>query len=334
MLAGVKYVIMGAGIPTQIPGILDDLANHKKVCYRLDVLGGSNDLLHFNPQQLFPNVKEKIGRLARPFFAPIVSSVILAKTLIRRSTGKINGLVVEMPVAGGHNAPPRGALQLNDKNEPLYGPRDEIDIKKIKEFNLPFWLAGGYDAPEKLTEALEAGAAGIQVGTAFAFCNESGLETTLKERIIKQAINGKVEIYTAPFMSPTGFPFKVVQLEGTMSDPVVLDKRPRLCDIGLLRTPVKNENGKIEFRCSSEPIDQYRAKGGQLEDTIGKSCLCNNLVATAGYAQHRKDGYIEAPVVTAGNGLETMGEFFKSQGYGYTAKNVLTYLQSALSGNI
>ncbi len=326
MLAGVNHVIMGAGIPTQIPGILDDLANHKKVSYRLDVYGGDNDHLHFNPKELFPKVMEKVGQLTRPFFSPIVSSVVLAKTLIKRSTGKVDGLVVEMPIAGGHNAPPRGPLQLDDKNEPIYGPKDEVDLQKIKELNLPFWIAGGYDTPEKLAEALETGAAGIQVGTVFAFCDESGLEESLKRRIIEQVANENIVVHTDAFVSPTGFPFKVVQLEGTMSNPVVLQERPRLCDVGLLRTPFENKDGKIAFRCSAEPVDQYLAKEGKLEDTVGKSCLCNNLIATASFPQHRKDGYIEVPLVTAGNGLEAIGRLFKADNRSYTAEDVLNYL--------
>lgn len=328
MLAGVNHVIMGAGIPIQIPGILDDLANHKKVSYRLDVHGSSNDYLNFNPQKIFPNVLEKVGQLTRPFFSPIVSSVVLAKTLIRRSTGKVNGLVIEMPVAGGHNAPPRGRLKLDEKYEPIYGSKDVIDLEKIKELNLPFWLAGGYDTPNKVLDAIEAGAEGVQIGTAFAFCDESGLETTLKKKIIEQVVNEEAEIYTDPYISPTGFPFKVVQLEGTMSDHTILEKRPRLCEVGLLRTPFKNDEGKIEFRCSGEPEDQYLAKGGALEDTVGKSCLCNNLIASAGYPQYRKGGYIEVPLVTAGNGLDAIGRFFKSQKRNYTAKDVLNYFIS------
>lgn len=328
MLAGVNHVIMGAGIPIQIPGILDDLAKHKKVSYRLDVHGGDNRQLHFKPQQLFPNVREKVGELTRPFFSPIVSSVVLAKSLIKRSTGKVDGLVVELPVAGGHNAPPRGKLQLDDKNEPIYGAKDEVEIQKIKDLDLPFWLAGGFDTPKKLSEAVDAGATGIQVGTAFAYCDESGLVDSIKRKIVKRIANENVEVHTDPFISPTGFPFKVIQLENTMSDPLVLQNRPRLCDVGLLRTPFENENGKIEFRCPAEPEDQYIAKGGTLENTVGKSCLCNNLIATAGFPQHRNNGYVEAPVVTSGNRLEAIGRFFKStqQGYSYSAKDVLDYL--------
>ncbi|MEN8242884.1 MAG: nitronate monooxygenase [Chloroflexota bacterium] len=326
MLAGVNFVIMGAGIPFQIPGILDDLTRHKNVSYRLDIQGDADEQLEFNPQQLFPSVLEKVGQLTRPFFSPIVSSVVLAKSLIKRSTGKINGLVIEAPIAGGHNAPPRGQLQLDENNEPLYGLKDEVDLQKIKELEVPFWLAGGYDTPEKLKEALAAGAEGIQVGTAFAFCEESGMEDSLKKRIIRQVAAEEVEVHTDAFISPTGFPFKVARLEGTMSDPSVLAKRPRLCDIGLLRKPFVNEKGKIGFRCAAEPEEQYLAKGGTLEDTVGRSCLCNNLVATAGFPQHRRDGYIESPLVTAGNGLEALGRLFKSHSYSYTAEDVLNYL--------
>ena len=46
----------------------------------------------------------------------------------------------------------------------------------IVGLGLPFWLAGGYGSAEKLKEALAEGAAGIQVGTAFAFCDEFHIE--------------------------------------------------------------------------------------------------------------------------------------------------------------
>ena len=39
MLAGVDFVIMGAGIPIQIGGVLDKHAEHQPTSYRLDVLG-------------------------------------------------------------------------------------------------------------------------------------------------------------------------------------------------------------------------------------------------------------------------------------------------------
>ena len=80
--------------------------------------------------------------------------------MVKKANGsEVDGLVVEMKTAGGHNAPPRGKMQLSDEGEPIYGERDAIDIAKLCELGVPFWLAGGYGHPEKLHEALTHGAA-------------------------------------------------------------------------------------------------------------------------------------------------------------------------------
>jgi NAD(P)H-dependent flavin oxidoreductase YrpB (nitropropane dioxygenase family) len=329
MLAGVNFVIIGAGIPVQIPGILDKLADHRAVSYRLDVVGatGEDDYrIHFDPQAIFPGVVENMGRLTRPYFLPIISSVVLAKALIKRATGKIDGFVIEAPTAGGHNAPPRGPLRLDEKGQPLYGKKDVVDFNKVKQLGLPFWLGGGYDSPEKLRQALDAGAAGIQVGTAFGYCAESAMDEKLRSRIIDQVLKQEMTVRTDPLVSPTGFPFKVVQLEGTLSEPEVYQNRVRRCDTGMLRQIYKRADGTVGFRCPAEPVAQYLAKGGKLQDVAERSCLCNNLSVTAGYPQHRKDGYVEPPIVTAGDGLVTIGKYIKPGHHSYTIHDVLDYL--------
>ncbi len=329
MLAGVNYVIMGAGIPVQIPGILDKLANHEPVSYRLDVLNSNSDddyRIHFDPQAIFSDAVEKVNELARPFWMPIISSIVLAKALLKRSTGKVNGFIIEAPTAGGHNAPPRGAMKLDENGEPIYGRKDAVDFSKMEQFGLPFWLAGGYDTPQKVQEALDAGATGVQVGSAFAYCDESGLETTIKRKVIQKVVDEELVVRTDPRISPTGFPFKVVQLQDTMSETAVYEARPRLCDIGLLRKAYKRSDGKIGYRCSSEPVDLYVKKEGDVDETVGRGCLCNNLYASAGKPQHRKDGYVEAPVVTSGDGVVGISRFLQPGKRSYTAKNVLDYL--------
>jgi nitronate monooxygenase len=329
MLAGVDFVIMGAGIPLQIPGILDRLKNHEKVSYRVDVVDADSKddfRVHFDPQAVFAGAAEKIKNISRPNFLPIISSVVLAKTLIRRSTGKVDGFVVEGHIAGGHNAPPRGTMQFNEAGEPIFGEKDTPDLAKIKELGLPFWLGGSYDSPEKLKEAQEAGATGIQVGTAFAFCEESGMEENIKRRVIQKVIAEEAQVLTDPFVSPTGYPFKVVQMEGTMADPEIYAQRGRLCDVGLLRTLYKKEDGTIGYRCPAEPAEAYLKKGGQPEDLENRGCLCNNLGASAGFPQRRSDGYVEQPLVTSGKGLPALGRFFRPGKRSYTAKDVIDYL--------
>lgn len=329
MLAGIDYVIMGAGIPTQIPGILDKLAKHEKVSYRMDVKGATVDdnfLMDFDPKEVFSNALDKVQNLLRPNFLPIISSVVLAKTLLRRSTGKVNGFVVEGHTAGGHNAPPRGKMKLDENGEPIFGEKDTPKLEKIKELGLPFWLAGEYDSPEKLKEAQEAGAEGVQLGTAFAYCDESGMADNEKRKVIQKVVEESAIVLTDPRVSPTGYPFKVVQLEGTMSEPEVYQARPRLCDLGLLRDAYKRDDGSLGYRCEAEPEDQYLKKGGKAEDLEGRGCLCNNLCASAGYPQHRKDGYVEQPLVSSGKGLPSILKFFKEGKRNYSAKDVLAFM--------
>lgn len=329
MLAGVDYVLMGAGIPMQVAGILDKLANHEPVTYRLDVHGATADddvRMHFDPEAIFPGIAKLVGQLKRPKFLPIISSVVLAQALLKRSEGPINGFVIEGPTAGGHNAPPRGAVKLNEKGEPIYTDKDVVDLQKMKQFGLPFWLAGGYGNPAQVQRALDAGAAGVQVGTAFALCEESGMEPSLKQRLLRQVLDEEAEVFTSPTVSPTGFPFKVAQLEGTLSEQALYEARPRICDMGFLRILFKKEDGSLGYRCAAEPVDDYVKKGGQIEDTVGRSCLCNNLGATAGFAQRRKDGYVEEPIITAGDDLVAAGRYVPAGKTTYSAKDVIDYL--------
>jgi nitronate monooxygenase len=329
MLAGVDVVLMGAGIPTQVAGILDKLSNHQPVSYRVDVHGAEKDddhRIHFDPESVFPGIAKLVGKLKRPKFFPIISSVVLAQALIKRSEGSVDGFVIEGPTAGGHNAPPRGTVTLNEKGEPIYGEKDTVDLEKMKLLGLPFWLAGGYGNPKQVQAALEAGAAGVQVGTAFSLCNESGMRDDLKKQMIRKVINEEAEVFTSPLTSPTGFPFKVAQLEGTLSEPEAYGARNRICDLGFLRILYKREDGSIGYRCASEPVDMFVKKGGAIEDTVNRSCLCNNLTATAGFPQVRKDGYVEQPIITSGDDLVEVGQFLKEGKTSYSAEDVITYL--------
>ncbi|MFQ3587975.1 MAG: nitronate monooxygenase [Fimbriimonadaceae bacterium] len=326
MLAGVDYVLMGAGIPRQIPAVLDSLSQLDETEYRVDVAGAQSGEAFYSrlkPRELADWPYEK---LVRPKFLAIVSSSVLAQTLIRKCTPPVDGFVVEGPLAGGHNAPPRGPLVLDENKEPVYGPRDVPDLEAIRELGAPFWMAGAYGEPHMLAKALEAGAQGVQVGTAFAFCNESGIDPDIKRRVIRKVLKGEIQVRTDALASPTGFPFKVVQMEGTLSTEEVFAERQRICDLGYLRTPYRKADGTVGYRCASEPIDDYVAKGGQLEDTEGRRCICNALLATIGLAQRRKDGTVEPPILTAGNDLVNIGRFIKPGGEEYTVDDVLAHI--------
>lgn len=326
MLAGVDYVLMGAGIPRAIPGALDQLAAWKKAEMKLNVEGASagiDHLMEFDPAVLFPESKPE---LRRPKFLAIVSSATLAMTLARKSNGRVDGFVVEGLSAGGHNAPPRGGMQLNERGEPIYGPRDLANLETIRGLGLPFWLAGSFASSGKLSEALATGAVGVQIGTAFAFCNESGLREDLKCSVICQSQAGTTALRTDPRGSPTGMPFKVVSLAGTVSEAAVYESRKRICDLGYLRQAYERPDGTVGYRCPGEPEATYVSKGGNLEDTVGRKCLCNGLLATAGLAQTTAGEQQEPPIVTAGEDIADIARFLSPGETSYSAADVLDYV--------
>lgn len=323
MLAGVDYVLMGAGIPRVIPGVLDLLARGETATLKIDVEGalpGEEFHSTFDPAAFCGG---SVRQLKRPHFLGIIASATLAMTLARKSSGRVDGFVVEGETAGGHNAPPRGPMQLNAAGEPIYGPRDVADLDKIRELGLPFWLAGSYGAAGKLEEALRLGAAGIQVGTAFAFCEESGVRADLKQQIFALSREGTLRVFTDPLASPTGFPFKVVQLPGTLSDTA---SRSRLCDLGFLRRSYRKADGAIGYRCPAEPVDDYVRKGGAVEETRGRICVCNGLLATIGLGQSEFERSFSLPLVTAGNEIARIARFLPPEKNSYCAADVVGLL--------
>ena len=334
MLAGVGYVLMGAGIPLHIPGVLDAFAAHRPAEYKLSVTGaaqGQDTAMLFDPAEY---AEGPLPLLHRPRFLAIVSSNTLATTMLRRATGRVDGLVIESPTAGGHNAPPRGKLLLNASGEPVYGERDQVNIADLRALGVPFWLAGGYGNAESVRDAVEQGAAGVQVGTAFAFSEESGMRPDLKNTLLAQAVTGSGEVFTDPLASPTGFPFKVAQLQGSYSDAAVAEARTRVCDIGLLRESYVTPDGKIGYRCSAEPVANYVNKGGKVEETVGRKCLCNALFANIGHQQVRKDGSVEPPLVTVGDDLNTVAQFLSPGRTSYSAADVVESLLSLTSSSM
>jgi NAD(P)H-dependent flavin oxidoreductase YrpB (nitropropane dioxygenase family) len=329
MLAGVDYVIMGAGIPREIPGALDALAEHRPARLRFDIEGLPRDeeaWLEFDPGA-HRGRGGSPAPLRRPRFLAVISAASLAATLARKSTGRVDGFVVEGHTAGGHNAPPRGELRVDDRGEPRYGERDVVDLAKLRELGLPFWLAGGAGSPEGLRRALEEGASGIQVGTLFAYSAESGMASAIKARVREAVLRGEATLHTDLRASPTGYPFKVVELPGDAERDA---KRRRVCDLGYLRVAARTPDGRTVYRCSAEPVDAYVAKGGDAADAEGRRCLCNGLAATAGFPQQRASSgggehALELPLVTSGDDLLALGAFFAERP-GYTAADVVAHL--------
>lgn len=311
MMAGVDYVLMGAGIPKEIPKVLTDFANGLPATYSLDIAKIKEKHLMTLDPKLFTK-KE----LKKPKFFVIISHHILAKLLADR----VDGFVVEGPLAGGHNAPARDK-EIDRNGEPIYGDKDKPDLEIIKGMGKPFYLAGAYADGLKRAQAL--GATGIQVGTLFALSNESGMRNDLKEKSRREVASSTLTVYTDPVLSPTGFPFCVAQLPGTLSDKKLNQENDehRACTHGYLAQAFQDAEGKIGFKCPAEPVDAYVRKGGKKEDTEGRTCLCVGLFAAAGHADNK------TPIVTLGKELGAVKKVIDNkEGGNYSAEDALRFV--------
>ncbi|WP_347350653.1 nitronate monooxygenase [Intrasporangium sp.] len=324
MLAGVDYVLMGAGIPREIPRLLTDLAAGRPGTLTVDVLGATRThTTSIDPVEL---LGAHLPALTRPRFLAIVSLHSLAGYLCRDESIRPDGFVVEGPSAGGHSAPPRGPLTLDEHGQPVYSRRDEANLGAIAKLGLPFWLAGGYSTPERVEQARAAGAAGIQCGTLFALCAESGLTLDLRRQVLDELARGTLTVHNDPRASPTSFPFKVAALPGTLSEDEAYAARPRLCDLSYLREPFERADGSVGYRCAAEPVDAFVRKGGSVQATEGRKCLCNALTANVGLGQHRRDGYDEVAAVTLGQDLDGAHRLLARLPLGWTATEALDWL--------
>jgi NAD(P)H-dependent flavin oxidoreductase YrpB (nitropropane dioxygenase family) len=330
MLAGVDHVLVGAGSPAELPGLLDRLARHERVALPVRVQGATSAdgdvAVNFGPRDLFDGVPPT---LHRPRFEAIVASVDLAEALVDNPATRPDGFVVEGHPAGGHNAPPRGPRRLDLTGQPVYDDRDVVASEALAGIGVPYWMAGSYGTPQGLARAIAAGAHGIQAGTIFALCAESGMAADCKRRLLEQAATGRARVRTDGRASPTGFPFKVAELPGTLSDEEVYADRLRVCDLGVLRSAYRKPDGSVGYRCPAEPVAMYvQHRGGRVANTVGRRCLCNALLATADLPQQRPGGYTEPPIVTSGTDFTGVRHLLSrvAEGGSYTARDAVEYL--------
>jgi len=202
------------------------------------------------------------------------------------------------------------------------------DLEKIASLGLPYWLAGSFGDRGKIAEAQALGAVGIQVGTAFAFCEESGIDPELKQKVLDGSRRSVLRVFTDPVASPTGFPFKIIQGGPETAIPVCGEGRSRICDLGYLRHLFRKPDGGVGYRCPSEPVGDYLRKGGSEEETVGRQCVCNGLISTLGLGQLVADGSTEKPLLTGGDDAVAVARFLEPGKTSYCAQDVIDRLLS------
>jgi len=331
MLADVDGVIVGAGNPDGLAAACSRLVNHQSVNIDILVLyrePGEDFYVPFDPR-LIADGKFTSKPLHRPALLAIASLEGLVQALSQSQSEAPDGFIIEHHTAGGHNAGPQGPIRLDNLRQPIYSELDEPDLTAIHQIGLPFWLAGGYASREKIQKAQTFGATGVQVGSVFALAEESGMKPAYKSAIMNEIKKGTEDsdLVKTTLFSPTGFPFKVVQLEGTLADDMVYAARSKICDIGLLQQrgfskPDADGKRHLFQRCSAAPIEGFVKKRGLPHNTESRRCLCNGLLSTVGLAQgtNQKE---EPAIVTLGNHLDSIRRLSHQGQYPYWVRDVV-----------
>lgn len=334
MLAGVDFVVMGAGIPSHIPKVLDKLTEREPAQVNIQVQGtDSKYFADFDPRK-YPGLAD--GALERPDFLAIISLDTLGKRLASKDETRPNGFVVEHHTAGGHNAPPRGKKIV--EGQAVYDEKDEPDFNALAKLDLPFWLAGSRGSTKGLKEAQGLGAVGVQIGSLFALSNESGMDPEIRVQVLEAIRNGELDIVKDAYASPTGFPFMVARKNGaTWPD----GDEQRACQASYLTSQheVVDSTGRkrLVSSCPAEPTEVFLSKRkmtGTGEDQMEAErlrsqraqCLCRKLLATAGIG----DRGMPAIVTLGGDAIEGVMRLDEAGKTGpdgsYGAKSVVDYV--------
>jgi nitronate monooxygenase len=163
---------------------------------------------------------------------PIVSegraASLIARKWLRRGRAP-DAIVVEHPrYAGGH----LGATRLADVNDARFDfarvlpeIRTALHDAGLDAERIPLIAAGGINSPQRVREALDAGADAIQAGTPFAVTEEGDAHPNFK-RVLAQAQPQDIVV----FMSVAGLPARAVRtpwLSGYLEKEEVLRKRAK-----------------------------------------------------------------------------------------------------------
>jgi nitronate monooxygenase len=171
--SGAQAIVVGAGLPLDLPELVADFADVALV--------------------------------------PILSDARGIAVLVRKwqRRGRVpDAIVVEHPrYAGGH----LGAARVEDLVDPRFDLANVLDetqhlFESLGIAPIPIIAAGGIDTPAKLRAALQLGAAAAQLGTPFAVTEESAAHANFKRVLAEARAEDIVE-----FISVAGLPARAVR---------------------------------------------------------------------------------------------------------------------------
>ncbi len=254
LASGADALVVGAGLPLDLP----ELAREHPHVALIPILSDARGV------QLLVRKWEKKGRLP-------------------------DAIVIENPrLAGGH----LGASKVADLGDARFD--FEVVIPQVRAFfqqagygqDIPLIAAGGIDSHADIVRLQKLGAAGVQLGTAFAVTNECDASEAFK-RILAQAQPKDI----VEFVSVAGLPARAVRTPW-------LDKYLRIL-------PVLQQRAHTKARCnmSFDCLQHCGLRDG--DASIGQFCIDQQL-------GHAMNGDTERGLFFRGAGRLPFGEHIRS----------------------
>lgn len=173
--SGAEAIVMGAGLPLDLPELTDG----------------------------YPDVA------LVPILSDVRGIVLLLKKWMRKNCLP-DAIVIEHPrYAGGH----LGAAKKEDVNDPRFnfevvipGVLEAFEEMGIASEKIPLIPAGGINSYERVRELIDMGAAAVQLGSAFAVAEEGDADIEFKK-----VLAGAKDKDVVDFMSCAGLPARAVK---------------------------------------------------------------------------------------------------------------------------
>ncbi|MDR0250484.1 MAG: nitronate monooxygenase family protein [Burkholderiales bacterium] len=173
--SGADAIVMGAGLPLDLPDLVDE--------------------------------KPNIGLI--PILSDARGIQVVIKKWMRK--GRLpDAVVIEHPrYAAGH----LGAAKIEDINDPRFDfervlptAHEFFRAEGLSEKEIPLIVAGGINSHEQVRQLIDMGASGVQLGTAFAVTQEGDAAESFKRVLLDAKPEEMVE-----FISVAGLPARAVR---------------------------------------------------------------------------------------------------------------------------
>ena len=212
---------------------------------------------------------------------PIISSARAFELIIKRWEKlhyRPDAVVLEGPMAGGHLG-----FKMHEVDDPAFSLENILpSVLEVahRYGDIPVIVAGGIYTHEDIVRFLAMGASGVQMATRFLATNESTATDAYKQAVLSAGMDD-ITVVSHPIngpASPCGLPFRVLT-----NSPIFSVDRPPKCDKGYVLQ--RGPDGKLT-ECQATP---------QATNPKAFLCICNGLLASAGYAPD------EPPLYTVGS---------------------------------